>query len=281
MKIGIIGTGNMGTILIEAMIKTSIIDPNQLVITNRTIDKAYTLKKTYPSIHVEENVNILLSSSDIIFLCIKPLDIQPFIKQYKEQFTEEKIVVSITSPISVEQLESYIPSQCVRLIPSITNRALAGVSLLTFGESCSDTTMEVITRLADSFSSPIRIEEEITRVSSDIVSCGPAFFSYLTQRFIDGAVAETSITREKATELASQMLIGLGELLNQDIYTLPSLQEKVCVKGGVTGEGIKVLEANVGTMFEDLFKATHDKYDEDVTETTKQFSSQHNILDRK
>ncbi|MSO01218.1 pyrroline-5-carboxylate reductase dimerization domain-containing protein, partial [Bacillus paralicheniformis] len=142
-----------------------------------------------------------------------------------------------------------------RVIPSITNRALAGVSLVTYGDHCSKEWQESIQWLFEQISVPTIIEEKITRVASDIVSCGPAFFSYLTQRFIDAAVKETKIDNDTATKLASEMLIGLGELLRQGHYTLPTLQEKVCVKGGVTGEGIKVLEKEIGDMFEHLFQA--------------------------
>ena len=65
--------------------------------------------------------------------------------------------------------------------------------------------------------------------------------------------------------------MGWVSLLETGLYTLPTLQEKVCVKGGVTGEGIKVLEAEIGEMFEKLFKSTHDKYYEDIEHITQQF----------
>lgn len=74
---------------------------------------------------------------------------------------------------------------------------------------------------------------------------------------------ETEIDTETATKLASEMLIGLGELLKKGYYTLPTLQEKVCVKGGITGEGINVLERQLGDTFNQLFQATQAKYEDD------------------
>jgi competence protein ComER len=194
-------------------------------------------------------------------------DILPFL-------SKDKCVVSITSPISVKQLESVLPCSAARAIPSITNRALSGVSLLSFGEQCQEEWKRRIKKLFESISTPVSIEEKITRVSSDIVSCGPAFFSYLTQRFINAAVSETEIDQETATKLAGEMLIGLGDLLKKGFYTLPTLQEKVCVKGGVTGEGIRVLESELGEVFEHLFQATHSKFDEDLIQVKKQYTLQ-------
>jgi len=67
------------------------------------------------------------------------------------------------------------------------------------------------------------------------------------------------------------MLVGLGRLIEKRVYTLPTLQEKVCVKGGVTGEGIKALEAGVQDMFHQLFRNTHDKFDEDLEAVAHQY----------
>ena len=77
------------------------------------------------------------------------------------------------------------------------------------------------------------IEEDITRVSSDIASCGPAFFSYLLQCFINAAVDKTNITHEEATTLVSEMVVGMGKLLEKGIFTLPTLQEKYALKAAL------------------------------------------------
>ncbi|PWW26508.1 competence protein ComER [Cytobacillus oceanisediminis] len=274
MKIGIIGTGNMGRILTEAFLDGGAVSPSSMTITNRTIRKAMEIKVTYPEIAVAEDARETARHSSLIFVCVKPHDVYDVIQDILPFLSKDKCVVSITSPISVKQLESVLPCSAARAIPSITNRALSGVSLLSFGEQCQEEWKRRIKKLFESISTPVSIEEKITRVSSDIVSCGPAFFSYLTQRFINAAVSETEIDQETATKLAGEMLIGLGDLLKKGFYTLPTLQEKVCVKGGVTGEGIRVLESELGEVFEHLFQATHSKFDEDLIQVKKQYTLQ-------
>lgn len=271
MKIGIIGTGSMGSILIEAFLKASIITPSQLTITNRTPSKATALKEVYPGIEVVYDAKDVATSADIIFICVKPLQFKPLLKEISPYLDTNKIAISITSPISVEQLQSIVPCKVARIIPSISNSALAGSSLVTFGDSLTKEDQQQLLALLSSISSPIVIRQEITRVASDIASCGPAFFSFLVQAFIDGAVRETEITKEEATLLASEMMVGFGKLLEKEIFTLPTLQQRVCVPGGVTGEGIRVLEEEIGTMFERLFQSTHAKYYEDIEKIKEQF----------
>ncbi|MFY4774855.1 late competence protein ComER [Metabacillus sp. RGM 3146] len=272
MNTGFIGTGNMGRILIEAFIEANALNPSSIRITNRTKEKAEAIKSIYPEIRVEESAEEVIHHSDLIFICVKPLDIHPLIKKVSPLLNKSKILISITSPISVNQLESSAACQAVRAIPSITNRALSGVSLVTFGERCSAGTRQIVQTLFEKISTPVPIKDDITRIASDIVSCGPAFFSYLLQRFIEAAVSETKIDKETAELLASEMLIGMGNLLESDRFTLPALQQKVCVKGGITGEGIKVLEKETGRMFEHVFQSTHAKYYEDIHEIEEQFS---------
>lgn len=271
MKIGIIGTGNMGNVLIQAFLESMAAGPSQLYITNRTIRKAERLMEEFPELHVAKSAADVAESADVIFICVKPLDIYPLLQEMRTHLKKDKLIVSITSPVSVKELESAVHCHVARAIPSITNRALAGVSLITFGTSCGDKEKEKLFTLMEPISKPCEINENITRVASDIVSCGPAFFTYLVERFIQAAETETDITKEEATVLASEMLIGLGKLLEKDLYTLPSLREKVHVKGGVTGEGLSVLEAAVGEMFNDLFKKTHKKYAEDRYQVKNQF----------
>lgn len=53
MNIGVIGTGNMGSMLIEALIETKAVTPAQFRITNRTPEKAAKLANKYPGMQVK------------------------------------------------------------------------------------------------------------------------------------------------------------------------------------------------------------------------------------
>jgi competence protein ComER len=260
MKVGIIGTGSMGTILLESFIDSGALQESDVFVTNRSIEKAENLQNRFPEINIVTSANDVIQNTDITFLCAKPLQFPEVIEQISSVCSADHMLVSITSPISVEQLEDQLDCKVARAIPSILNRAHAGSSLLSFGKRCSKEDREQLTSFMSYISEPLLIKENITRVSSDIVSCGPAFFSYLIQQFIDGAVRQTEITNDEATFLATNMMIGMGKLLEKGHYTLPTLQERVCVPGGITGEGIKVLEEEVGLMFDHLFQQTHAKY---------------------
>lgn len=263
MKIGFIGTGSMGSILIEALTESQAVLPSQLIMTNRTIEKAKALQKNFPEIKIVHHAIDVIKEAEVIFLCVKPLQFKKVLEEIRSHCTQDQLLISITSPISVSQLENIVPTKVARIIPSILSRALSGPSLISFGSRCQEIDKQMLITLMNPISTPLEIDEDVTRVASDIVSCGPAFFSYITQRFIDAAVRQTKIDSKDATKLASNMLIGFGKLLEKEIYTLETLQKRVCVPGGITGEGIKVLEAEIGEMFDHLFQQTHRKFEDE------------------
>ncbi|UOQ46322.1 late competence protein ComER [Halobacillus salinarum] len=263
MRYGIIGTGNMGAMLATCFMTSKAIEAKDIILYNRSKEKALAIKENFKDVTVAENLQQLAKESDVLFFCIKPHQFKDVLDEVKRELTESQCIVSITSPVAVEELEACTPCQVARIVPSITNRAFAGVSLFTFGRTMDEQNKILLKELFHSFSSPIEVEEEYIRVASDIVSCGPAFLSFLLKDWIESAHAVTGIPQEKATKLTEEMMAGLGNLLSKQIYTLDELMEKVTVKGGVTGEGLKALEQHLGETFEEMFKATQAKHRED------------------
>lgn len=263
MKWGIIGTGTMGSVLVTACMESELIEPNHLHITNRTISKARVHQEKYPGIHIEETIQDIVRQVDTIFLCLKPTDIIKTIKEISPLLSASQLLVSITSPISIEELESLVPCQVARMVPSITNQALSGVTLLTFGGSISLERKEEFKQKCSYFSDPIEVEDNELRIASDIVSCGPAFFSFLAARYMQDAALHTDIDKEQAADLMEKMFIGYGKLLEDEQISLRELIDKICVKKGIIGVGITALEKNINGLFEELIDHTQQKFKAD------------------
>src|SRR5690242_2606330 len=118
MKIGFIGTGNMGRILVEALIDAKAISPSSVIITNRTKSKAMLLKDKYKEIKVVDNAVEVAAGSNLLFICVKPLDVYQILEKIKPHLAAEKCIISITSPISTSQIEKKVSCSTVRVIPS-------------------------------------------------------------------------------------------------------------------------------------------------------------------
>ncbi|TGA99635.1 late competence protein ComER [Sporolactobacillus shoreae] len=263
MRIGVIGTGNIGSLIVSALIRSKSAKAKTIYVTNRTPKKAHDLAAHYPGLKVCGSSREVIRRSDTIFLCVRPQEYFGLLQPLRGVWYPEQLAVSVTSPIRIAQLEKLIPCHTARVVPSIVNQSLSGSTLVTFGSSLTDHGKYKLWNLLGNFSQPLEVSEKDIRVASDISSCGPAFLSFVLEKMIDGAVAATSISKKEATELATQMTIGYGKLLEEKKFTLQELRDKVTVKGGVTGAGLAVLNQEYSGVFEHLFEATKEKFLED------------------
>lgn len=264
MTYGVIGTGSMGRILIEAWIRSEKLDPSDLLISNRTRAKAEDLAAEYPGLRVAADNRELVQESNCFFLCVKPGEFRKVLEEIRDVAREDQIAVSITSPVMVRDLEEWLPSRVAKVVPSITNAVCAGNSLFIPGSRLTSEDREKLWDLFRAISQPLPVDEQHTRAASDLACCAPAFLANLLQQLVDAAVKETGIPRDSAFSLVTQMTQGLGRLLAEEGFTLESLQERVAVPGGITREGLDLLERDTGTLFHDLFRLTHAKYHEDI-----------------
>ncbi|MGC5328519.1 late competence protein ComER [Brevibacillus sp. SYSU BS000544] len=270
MQVGFIGTGSMGSILIRSFITSRALSPEQIIAYNRTPSKALSLAQEYRGISIAESNSEVVEKCDILFLCVKPFEYRQVLQQVKQHFRAEQILITITSPVDIADLEQLVPCPVIRVVPSITNAASSGLTLIEFGSQVTEGVRQTILSLVSHISRPIEVKQTFLRIASDISSCGPAFLSYILQQMIESAVQDYKISPEAATYLTTQMVIGFADLLKQEIFSLPALQERVCVPKGITGEGLSALQEHIPGVFNEVFHKTHAKFEEDCDEMKSQ-----------
>jgi len=260
MIVGFIGTGSMGSILIESMIKTQALHPGQIVTANRTLEKAEKLAAQYPGLQTAATNREAASQSDILFLCVKPKQFKEVIDDIKSEVRESQIVVSITSTVLIRHLEEHLPCKIAKVIPSITNYVCSGATLTMYGSRMAQEDIFMLEKLLRHMSKPVAVSEEYTRICSDLSSCGPAFVAFFIEEFINAAVKYTGLPKEEATRLASEMVLGTGLLLTDGGFSPEKLRERVTVPGGITAEALRILSLDLEGTFERLIRTTHNKY---------------------
>lgn len=273
MLTGFIGTGSMGSILIEAFIRSGALLPEEILAVNRTPSKAERLARCFPGLQLAESVAEAASRSDILFLCVKPGDYPHLLHQIAPFCREDQWVVSITSPVMVDQLEERLPGKVAKVIPSVTNYVLGGAALCIYGSRVGRKDRQRFEQFLAPISRPLEVREEHTRISSDLSSCGPAFFAFLLDKLITAAVEVSGIDREEARRMASEMLLGTGMLLTSGGMCPQDVVRRVSVPGGITEGALKLLDQELGSTFERLIEVTHAKFREDAEKVAELFTA--------
>lgn len=271
MNVGFIGTGSMGGTLIEAFLRSGALQPQQIIASNRSQGKLQRFVSKYPGFrHSQSNADTAFAS-DILFLCVKPLEFKPVIDDIRAVLRPEQIVVSITSPVQIEQLESALQSKIAKIIPSVTNLVCSGAVLCIYGERLTPEDRNTMDRLLGYIGQPLHIRENFTRIASDLTSCGPAFLDFFLVRFIQAAVDVAGVSPEEAARVVSEMALGTGKLLTEGGLKPGDIQQRVAVPGGITSEGLRLLDTELSEVFHHLIQTTHAKYEEDKQKVEAMF----------
>ncbi|SYX82480.1 late competence protein ComER [Paenibacillus alvei] len=270
MKVGFIGTGSMGSTIIEALIQSGALEPSQLIASNRTRNKVQQLAAQYPGLQLASSNVETVQESDIVFLCVKPSEFKAVLNEIAHYVKPSLIVVSITSPVLISHLERQLSCKIAKIIPSVTNYVWSGASLCMYGSRIQTEDRLLLEQLMMSISRPVQVSEQYTRITSDISSCGPAFIAFFVQKWIEAAVEVTGIERNEAERLASEMLLGTGKLLTEGGFSLEHLRQRVAVPGGITAEALRLLDGELDGVFQQLIQVTHAKYEEDLHKVESQ-----------
>lgn len=98
-------------------------------------------------------------------------------------------------------------------------------------------------------------------VGTNLTSSGPAFLSAILLKFTESALKEGYFTREEVEEMVTQTMYGTLKLLQEENMSLEEVMDLVATPGGITEEGLKVLDQGLPRVFQDLFRVTLDKYE--------------------
>jgi len=79
--------------------------------------------------------------------------------------------------------------------------------------------------------------------------------------FAAEAVKHSSFTPEEAEEMVRTTMLGTATLLSKRKIPFDSLINRIATEGGITQEGIKVLDEKLPDVFNELFLATQHKND--------------------
>ena len=259
VRIGIIGTGNMGSMLARKLLEAEIVSADMVLVYNHTPEKMNFLVKSTGVRFAKSNC-ALVEESDLIFICVRPDDFLPLILEIKQFLTEEKTIISFVSDISIQKIKEWSGHDAVRVIPSVTSECRCGISVISFGKSISHSIQKQITLLFNSISVPYVTDEENMSFLSDITSSSPAIIAAIIREYVRSSVRRGHVSESDAELLLTETLTGTALPLSEKKFSLDSLIDKVSTKGGITAEGVNIIEEKSPALFEEVLLKMSEKH---------------------
>ena len=240
MKIGFIGTGNMGGALASAAARSGEVE---VLLANRTKAKAETLAERIGAV-VSSN-EIIAREADHIFLGVKPQMIVDVLKGIAPALKERKsapVLISMVTGLDIARIQELAGGDypVIRIMPN-TPAAVGAGTILYAAQNVTDAQLNAFRAVLAQAGLLLPLPEAQIDAASAISGCGPAFCFQFADALALGGV-RAGLSYPDACRLAAQTMLGAAEMLLQGGEAPDVLKMRVCSPAGTTIEGVLALE---------------------------------------
>ncbi|EAY16311.1 pyrroline-5-carboxylate reductase family protein [Trichomonas vaginalis G3] len=243
-SIAFIGTGNMGGAMAKACAK--VLDPSEIIITNRTRAKAEEIAEEIHCTVVNTNVEAVKSATYIV-LGVKPQMMEAVLKEIADTVKSERkkrelVILTIAAGKAISFYQSILGDiPIIRLMPNTPCLVSEGMTLLVRSPKATDEHVEKVKNFFSKSGLIQEIPESQMDAAGSVAGCGTGFVCMFIEALADGAVM-AGIPRPDAYKYAAQALKGTAELVLQSGKHPDALKDEICSPGGSTIAGVKALE---------------------------------------
>ncbi|MDX9787172.1 MAG: pyrroline-5-carboxylate reductase [Desulfobacterales bacterium] len=255
-KIGFVGAGNMAEAIIGAVIRAKLVTPENIFASDVRVERLDDLKKTY-GITTSLNNRSMLSGCDIIFLAVKPQQINEVLSDIainpSEDKPRRKLIISIAAGIRLEKIETALYASLspearsnlpiIRVMPNTPALVLRGMSGMSPNISCTLEDIENARLILASMGKVIQFQEKDLDAVTALSGSGPAYVFYLAELMIAAGI-QLGLTASDSKALTITTMEGAVALLTQGNASPETLRAKVTSPGGTTAAAISHMEAN-------------------------------------
>jgi len=235
-KVAVLGAGVMGEALIAALIRSGV-EPSAISIVEKRPDRCSELIAKY-SITTESLQNAV-SANDVILLVVKPQDMQSLLGEIKADINPSALVMSFVAGKKIGFIqENLSPSQpIVRIMPNTPTSVGLGAAGYSFGSAVTQEQRGFVVSLLAAAGKAVEVEESLQDAITATSGSGPAYFFAFVEAMVEGAIA-LGLSREDATTLTIQTIVGSAALLEQSGDSPTTLREKVTSPNGTTAAAL-------------------------------------------
>ena len=236
MKIGFFGAGKMAEGILSA-----IGNRKSVVMAEKVAARADELRKRYV-VRVTDDVRVVAKGCELIFLAVRPQDVDSVASVVKPLLTKEQTLVSIVAGKTLAKIRKAFGAKVrlVRVMPNLALRAKAGMCAIAYGAGTPERHRQAVEAILGGAGKTVVLKERNFDAVTALSGSGPAYFAYMEEAMAEGGVA-LGLKPAVARLLAEQTMYGTAKFLRESGMELGPFIAGVCTKGGTTAAGMTKL----------------------------------------
>ncbi len=240
MRIGFVGAGAMAEAIVASLLRADYCKMDDVIISDVNCDRLNLLSEKLGVRTVNSNREVV-ESCDVVILAVKPQNLDDVLVEI-DSISNGKLMVSIAAGKRIAYFESKLPgARVVRVMPNLACRVGEGMSAYCGGSTTAPDDLALVGTMLKCSGKAIELEEELFDVVTAVSGSGPAFFAYVLNFVVDGALKQ-GLPEESALLLAKQTMLGTAKVLVESGDSPANFIAQVASKGGTTAAGLAVLD---------------------------------------
>ncbi len=262
-KVAFLGGGKMGEALVSGMIRSGGRTEDEIMVTCRRGKRVNELADRYGIAATLSNAEAV-EWADVLVLAVKPQDMDALLEQIKDSVRAEQLVISFAAGIRTSFVEAACPADTavVRVMSNVAVLVDEAMSVIATGSHADEEHLAMAEELLSNVGRVLRLPEKHLDAITATSGSGPAYFFLLAEAMIDACIL-LGLSRDVATELIIQTMLGSAKMLRDTGKHPVILREMVTSPGGTTIEAIRELEnAGIRAAFLNAISAARDRSQE-------------------
>ena len=259
-RVAFLGGGRMGEALLSGLIRSQGRTRDELIVTARREERVKELAERLGIAATLSNADAVRSARTLV-LTVKPQDMEALLGQIGDSVTEEHLVISLAAGIRTSFIERFVPpgTPVVRVMSNVPVLVDEAMSVISPGRNAGDEHLALAEELLSCVGRVIRLAEKHQDAVTATSGSGPAYFFLLAEAMIDACIL-LGLSRDVATELIIQTMVGSAKMLRDTGKHPVELREMVTSPGGTTIQAIRHLEqAGVRAAFLNAIEAARNR----------------------
>ena len=260
-KVAVLGAGVMGEALIAALIASGV-KPSAISIVEKRPDRCSELVGKY-AITVD-SLESAVSISDVILLVVKPQDMQGLLVEIKPHINASALIMSFVAGKKIGFIQENLSGTqpIVRIMPNTPTSVGLGAAGYSFGSAVTQEHRVFVASLLTAAGKAVEVDESLQDAITATSGSGPAYFFAFVEAMVEGAIA-LGLSREDATTLTIQTIVGSAALLERSGDSPTTLREKVTSPNGTTAAALASFSNDhLSEIVARAMKAAHDRSQE-------------------
>jgi pyrroline-5-carboxylate reductase len=241
-RVAFLGGGRMGEALVSGLVRSGGRSADELIVTCRREERAREIAERTGVATTLSNPEAVRWASTLV-LMVKPQDMETLLQQISADVRTDQLVVTFAAGIRTSFIEGFLQPETpvVRVMSNTPVLVDEAMSVISAGRFAEDKHMAIAEELLSSVGRVIRLPEKHQDAVTATSGSGPAYFFLLAEAMIEACIL-LGLSRDVATELIIQTMLGSAKMLRDTGKHPVELREMVTSPGGTTIMAIRHLE---------------------------------------